>query len=123
MPSPSQTFGHEMEALAARFLQSHGYRIVERGFRRRVGELDLIAQEGETLVFCEVKARRGGGEGSPGEAIGARKQTRMLRAVRYYLQDHPEWEDSAMRFDAVLLQKDGAYWRIELVRDAFRPGW
>lgn len=123
MPSPTQHFGEKMEQLAATFLEGRGYGIVERHFRHRTGELDLIATEGEILVFCEVKARNFLGSGLPGEAIYARKQARMLNAARFYLHLHPQWQDHPMRFDAVLLQRSGPYWRIELIQDAFRPGW
>lgn len=123
MPSSTQRFGDEMERLAATFLEGRGYRIVARRFRHRGGELDLIAEERGTLVFCEVKARNSLGGGFPGEAIHATKQSRMLATAHYFLLTHPHWENAPMRFDAILLQRDGEYWQIELIQDAFRPGW
>jgi putative endonuclease len=123
MPSPTQLFGAEMENLAALFLEQRGYRILARQFRTRTGELDLIAEEQGVLVFCEVKARRGLGQGLPGEAIDRRKQARMLRTAQCFLLAHPKWRAHPSRFDAVLLQRQGEYWQIELVQDAFCPGW
>ncbi|MBF0621056.1 MAG: YraN family protein [Magnetococcales bacterium] len=113
-------FGATAERVAARFLQKSGYEIVARNVRSRYGELDLVAREGDVLVFCEVKARR---SGDPGEAIDAMKQHKLIRLAEMWLQKNNAMADMACRFDAVLMQRKGVLWNIELVRDAFRPGW
>ena len=73
--------GKEMEDLAAEYLSSRAVRILERNFRSREAEIDIIAQEGETLLFIEVKARKAGEKSGSGlEAVGAAKQKRICRA-------------------------------------------
>ena len=76
--------GTEEEALAAEFLEGRGYRIVERNFRCRLGEIDLIARDGSVLVFIEVKYRKTGAYGDPAEAVDYRKQKKISRVAEYY---------------------------------------
>lgn len=107
--------GRRAEALAERALLSAGLRIIARNFRCRHGEIDLIAQEGETLVFCEVRLRSARGYGGAAESIDAAKQARIIAAARYYLSARRE---TACRFDVLLLQNlDSA--RMRWIRDAF----
>ncbi len=77
--------GAEGEKIAADFLSKQGYRILERNFRTALGEIDLIAQDGKTLVFVEVKARSGSRFGAPQLAVDLRKQTKMNRIALLYL--------------------------------------
>lgn len=121
-------FGSRAERVAARHLRRLGYRILERNVRSRDGELDLVANHGETLVFCEVRSRRtvageAPGAGGPGDSIDARKQRQLLRLASGYLQRHPELSGMRCRFDAILVWRTGSEWRVEVVADAFRPGW
>ena len=109
--------------MAERYLHGQGYRILERNVRSLQGEMDLVALHGETLVFCEVKSRRGGRDLHPGESIHARKQARLVRLATRYLQRNPAYADSHCRFDAVLVWKTGPLWQVEVIADAFRPGW
>jgi len=64
-----QKFGNESELAAAEFLESQGYTIIEKNYRNAIGEIDLIAKDGETLVFAEVKARSSARYGNPKEAL------------------------------------------------------
>ncbi|MGH7433691.1 MAG: YraN family protein, partial [Candidatus Methylomirabilales bacterium] len=73
--------GIEGEAVARRFLEDLGFRIVEENFSCPLGELDLIAEEGDVLVFVEVKTRRSALFGTPAEAVHARKQRQILRVA------------------------------------------
>ncbi|MEO5363629.1 MAG: YraN family protein [Magnetococcus sp. DMHC-8] len=123
MNNGRQLLGLQSEQIAEQYLLKMGYRILERNVRSARGELDLVAMHGNTLVFCEVKARQGMGGMHPGESIHARKQTRLIRLAAGYLQRHPGYAALACRFDAVLVWKTGSDWRVELVADAFRPGW
>lgn len=98
--------GREAEAAAARLLEKAGLRIVDRNFRVRGGEIDLIARDGSTLVFVEVRARSGGGFGGAAASIDAAKQQRIVLAARHYLARHGECD---CRFDCLL--QDAGNWR------------
>lgn len=112
------TRGQAGEALACRYLCDRGLRLLVRNFRCRMGELDLVMQDGPERVFVEVRSRRAGRHGTPLESITAAKRQRLLRAAAYYLQRHGG--DVACRFDVVGITHapDGVH--IEWVRDAFR---
>jgi putative endonuclease len=113
----NRLFGDRGERTAARFLRRNGLRVLMRGYRTSQGEIDLIAREGNVLVFVEVKARR---HGSPKEAVDFQKQRCLTLAAlhfqrKYNLLDHPS------RFDVV-----GIVWpddrkppQIDHVRNAF----
>jgi putative endonuclease len=110
--------GKAGEALAVRHLQREGYRIVERNYRCVFGEMDIIAREGGTFVFVEVKSRRSVQFGDPKYAVDQRKQRKMSAVALCYLKekrllDHPA------RFDVVtvLFSEEGP--RLELARNAF----
>ncbi len=118
-----KVLGTQAEKVAEQYLQGIGYRILERNVRSVRGELDLVAMHGETLVFCEVKSRQGTEGLHPGESIHVRKQSRLIRLAAGYLQRHPGYADLPCRFDAVLIWKTGPSWRVEVIADAFRPGW
>lgn len=108
--------GAEAERLAQRFLEQQGLRLVERNYRCRFGEIDLVMREGETLVFVEVRLRSHSGFGGAAASITQAKRTRLLRAARHYLAALPRAPQC--RFDAVLLGAAGAA-SIEWLRDAF----
>jgi putative endonuclease len=115
--------GNHGEQKACDYLQQRGYLIVERNVRSRFGEIDVIAMDGETLVFCEVRSRGGQALEQAAQSIGVVKQQRLHRLAQAYLQKRPEYSDHECRFDAVLVQKAGDTWSINLITDAFRPGW
>ena len=104
----SNNLGLQGEALAARYLQRLGYRIVERRMRNQFGELDLVAIDGRTVVFVEVKTRRGDRHGIPEEAVDTRKQIQIRRVALAYCKRHDLMEQS-IRFDvvSVLFSCDG----------------
>lgn len=110
--------GRAGERLAARYLRRSGYRIVARNFRAAGAEIDLIAAEGETIVFVEVKTRLGSRAGRPEEAVDGLKQERIRRAAEIYLSRHRA-HDRPIRFDVVAISGAGADRRLELFRDAF----
>ncbi|MEO5339928.1 MAG: YraN family protein [Magnetococcus sp. MYC-9] len=123
MTDVRKLLGTQAERVAEQYLQKQGYRILERNLRTLRGELDLVALHGESLVFCEVKSRQGEGELDPGLSLHRRKQARLVRLAAAYLQRHPAHAERLCRFDAVLVWKNGPSWRVELIADAFRPGW
>lgn len=106
------------EDLARQALQRRGYRILERNWRCRVGEVDLVAQDGDTLVFVEIKTRRGAGLGAAKEAVHARKQRQLSKVALAYLKLNGGCGRSA-RFDVVAVNVTGSGAEIELVKNAF----
>ncbi len=95
--------GARAEALAAAYVARHGLEILERNFRTRFGEIDLIARDGRTLVFVEVRLRRSQRFGGALESITAAKRARMVAAARGYLA--MTGEEPACRFDAILMRR------------------
>ena len=110
--------GRAGERLAARWLRRSGYRILARNFRAAGAEIDLVASEGNTIVFVEVKARRDRRMGAPEEAVDDRKQKRIRRAAEVYL-DRYRAHGRPVRFDVVAISGDWPGRRVELFRDAF----
>lgn len=95
------------EDIAQRYLITHGYTILERNFHTRYTELDIVALENKTLVFIEVKTRRGSLFGTPEEAITPYKLRTLIRSAQYYKLLHPELPD-ALRIDVVAVRyKEG----------------
>lgn len=97
---PSRSLGARGEAAAARFLKRRGYKIVVRGDRSKWGEVDLIAVDGRTVVFIEVKTRTSQDQGHPVEAVDGDKQRRLTRLAVTFLKRHGLLENAA-RFDVV----------------------
>ena len=97
---PPKTLGQRGEAAAARYLRRLGYKIIARGERTGPGELDLVAVDGKTIVFVEVKTRRSAEQGHPVEAVDARKQRRLTRLAVTFLKRH-RLLDYPARFDVV----------------------
>ena len=98
-----QGLGRTGERLAAEALMSKGYCILERNFRCRHGEIDLVAEEGHDLIFVEVKARRGVSFGLPEDALTLRKQRKLIEVASYYLDLHA-YADRSWRIDVVAVQ-------------------
>ena len=89
------------ERLAAEHLAQRGYRIVERNFRCRMGEIDLIARRGNDLVFTEVKLRKDASHGEAREFVTSSKQRKLLLTAEYYLAARPWAQDLQARFDVI----------------------
>jgi putative endonuclease len=118
MPDERQLLGAEGERVAEKFLRRRRYSILERNYRRRAGEVDLIALDGHTVVFVEVKTRTQPGFGSPLEAVDPRKQRQIQRAAQYYLSEN-RLHDREARFDVVGVWWENGDVRCELVKNAF----
>ena len=125
-PNPRATLGRLGEELAARHLQRDGARILARRVRTSAGELDLVALEGNSLVFVEVKSRlgdaRAGASLDPLEGIGAHKRARLRRAGAAWLSEQRARPYArTIRFDAigVTLDQTGRVLALEHLRDAF----
>lgn len=111
-----KTLGARGEELAACFLQKSGFIILERNWRCAHGEIDIIARDGEELVFIEVKTRRSSRFGTPAEAVHARKQKKLRSLARHYLYEKRITAPS-YRFDVAAV--DGKTNQVTLVKDAF----
>lgn len=107
--------GVRAEDLCAELLRGAGLRVLARNWRCRHGEIDLVAEEGRTLVFAEVRYRRDARFGGAAESITAAKQARLIAAARLYLMRRP---DADCRFDVLLLDALDAG-RIRWIRNAF----
>ena len=107
------------ERVAAAHLEAKGYRIRERNFRVADGEIDIIAERGGTLVFLEVRTRRGGSRGTAAESITARKAAHLLAAAQAYAQANPDCP-AEQRIDviAVVLAADGRVVSVEQIEGA-----
>jgi putative endonuclease len=114
----AKTLGQAWEARAARFLTARGIRIIARGYRCRLGELDLIGVDGTALVVVEVRAR--GRAGAAIETIGFHKQRRIVNATRHFLMRHPKWHARHIRFDVIAIDRiDSGEPEIRWVKNAF----
>ena len=113
-----QALGKHGEDLACRELERRGYAIVARRYRRRGGEIDIIARDGETTVFVEVKAREDHRFGGGADAITAFKRRRIVQIARDYLARHPHGA-CRCRFDVVSIQFDTGRPVVELFQNAF----
>jgi putative endonuclease len=102
LPAPLGISGEE---LAADHLRSLGYSIVGRDVRTPIGQLDVVARDGPTLVFVEVKTRAGTGFGLPEEAVDGRKARKLRQLALSYLKRHPH--SGPLRFDVVGIVMDG----------------
>ena len=107
--------GTAYEEQAAAWLTDRGFRILERNYRCRQGEIDLIGRDGPYLVFIEVKYRSSKSAGEPAEAVDWRKQRRISKAALYYCYEHRVPETQACRFDVVAIL--GSH--VEHIKNAF----
>ncbi|QGY39929.1 YraN family protein [Pseudodesulfovibrio cashew] len=115
---PSRRRGEQGEEAAARFLKTRGFRVLERNWRYRQWELDLICRDRDTLVFVEVKTRAATTMGSPADGLGRRKRERLVKAASRYLSTKNLW-DMPCRFDFVaVVDREGSL-EVEHVENAF----
>ena len=119
---PEKSLGDRGEDAAAKFLKRQGFHILARGLDSPLGELDIVAVDGRTVVFVEVKTRRSDDAGRPSEAIDPRKEQRMTQAALAYLKSNRLLNYSA-RFDVVAITwpDDTRKPTIEHFKNAFSP--
>ena len=111
--------GKEGEEAAVKFLQSRGYRILTRNFKNKLGEIDIVAKEAETICFIEVKTRTSDVFGSPFDAISKLKQHKLSKVAVSYLKTNNLMNNDA-RFDIVSITKDSqGNDNIEVLKNAF----
>ncbi|MES2503524.1 MAG: YraN family protein [Myxococcota bacterium] len=111
--------GHAAEESACQLLLSKGYRILDRNFRCKMGEIDIIAQDGPVLCFVEVRSREHAKHSDPKASIRADKQTKLIRASTFYLQKKYYRNIPICRFDVIGVIGYGPDQRMSLIKNAF----
>jgi putative endonuclease len=120
MSSSNQETGVIGENISERYLLKEGYEILERNFRCRLGEIDIIARRGSYICFVEVKTRHGNFFGNPCEAVNHIKQKRIWRIAEFYIQKNKLF-DFSFRFDVIEVVLDrGRSYTLRFIRDAFQ---
>ena len=107
--------GSQYEEKAAEYMKQHGHQILERNYRCRQGEIDIIAQDGSYLVFVEVKYRGSTENGYPSEAVTERKKRNIRQVAAYYLYSRRLSEQTPVRFDVVAILGE----EIQYIKNAF----
>jgi len=118
MVNSFQIFGKNSESLAAIYLKRQGYRIIEQNYRTRMGEIDIIAKDNETIAFIEVKSRSSAAFGSPKYAITLQKRRKISKLAQQYLKSTHQSHVRA-RFDVVAIFSNSGRDTIELIKNAF----
>jgi putative endonuclease len=114
--------GKKGEEVALQFLKKRGYRIIEKNYVCKMGEMDIIAKEKDTLVFIEVKTRTSMAFGPPQLAVNLSKQRQLSKVALNFLKDK-KLEDAKARFDVVAILLGQNKEEIELIKDAFDSKW
>lgn len=117
-----QKFGKFGENLAARHLKKQGYKIICKNYRTKLGEIDIIAKEDDTIVFIEVKSRRTSTFGHPKHSITLKKQQQISKTALYYLKSTKQSNVRA-RFDVVTVNSVNKKPDVEIIKNAFELAW
>jgi putative endonuclease len=118
MTTRRQQFGRKAEAIAMSRLKQAGYKIIDQNFRTRIGEIDIIAKDGPTIVFVEVKARRTSRYGHPKQAVTPAKQRKISMVALEYLKSTGQ-NTAKARFDVVAVTAMSYDPKIEIIKNAF----
>lgn len=114
--TPQQRIGERAEQQALRHLEDAGLRLIDRNYRSRYGELDLIMADGQTVVFVEVRYRRSTRFGGPVASIDHRKRQRLIATAEHFLQTHKALRQRPARFDIVAVTEPDT---LEWIQNAF----
>lgn len=113
--------GQKAEQLAAKYLRKQGVRILDRNKRYACGELDIVASDGISHIFVEVKYRTSTEFGSASEMVSKGKQMKLVRAAKLWLQENDPSETKACRFDVIAINDSKSLDGIEWIKNAFTP--
>ncbi|MBW1758807.1 MAG: YraN family protein [Deltaproteobacteria bacterium] len=113
-----QQFGRKSESIAADRLKKQGYSILELNYRTKLGEIDIIAKDKDTIVFVEVKARKSNSFGNPKFAVTYKKQKKISMVALYYLKSTKQ-SNSKARFDVVSIIAGKGSLGLEIIKNAF----
>jgi putative endonuclease len=111
--------GRRWESAAESFLRREGLKTLERNYRCRLGEIDLVMRDGASLVFVEVRFRHRAGHGSGAESVTRAKQRRLARAAASFLGRHPRWSARPCRFDVVSIGLIDGSPKTDWIKNAF----
>lgn len=116
-----KSLGNDYEDRAVALIEDRGLRLLERNFRGKTGEIDIVALDGDQLVFVEVRARSNRFYDSAVGSVNLRKQQRLVRTAQLYLQRRPQWANLPCRFDVVAFDppQSGTNHRVRWIRGAF----
>jgi len=110
------------EAAAARYLETCGFKIIETDFRTKQAQIDIIAQDQQTICFIEVKTRRSLRKGLPRESVTLKKQKKIVQGALFYIKNR-KLGDSGIRFDVVeVFSTNNSGFEFNLIKNAFQPG-
>lgn len=117
------SIGNLGEEAAVKAIKKQGYKVIERNYRTKMGEIDIIARDGEYTCFIEVRLRKNNDFGSPADTIDINKQRKIIRTAQYYAVTKKIY-DTPMRFDAVLINADAKGGKLtniktEIIKNAF----
>ena len=118
MPGKNLEFGKAAERDAVEFLKTKGYKILEANYKTKLGEIDIIAKDKDTICFVEVKGRHSRDFGEPAEAVSFKKQRQISKAAVYYLKLN-NLLDSSARFDVLSILYENNKGELSLIKNAF----
>ncbi|KEA65400.1 putative endonuclease distantly related to archaeal Holliday junction resolvase [Marinobacterium lacunae] len=113
--------GKDAEKAAERFLNQQGLRTILRNAYCRMGEIDIVMQDQDTIVFVEVRKRKNSRYGGAAQSVDYRKQRKLIQAARYLMIRHPQWDNQPCRFDVIAFDDEPGGKPPAWFRDAFRP--
>lgn len=114
-----RAIGSHIETLAEHYLSQHGFTILHKNFRCKLGEIDLIGRDPKTLIFVEVRYRKNNHYGSPAETITPIKQRKLIRTAQFFLKKYPALEKLPCRFDVISVTLINNKPSIEWIPHAF----
>lgn len=113
----SRSIGNEAESWALKALMARGDKLIAQNFQCRTGEIDIISHHLNALVFTEVKARKNFSYGHPSEFVDQKKQIKLIKTAKRFLQQNPIWHTYPMRFDVVCINLSTR--QIDIIENAF----
>lgn len=123
-PRGSDSTGTRGEDEAVKFLKKNGYKVTDRNYSIKAGEVDIIATDGEALVFIEVKTRSSTSHGRASEFVDDKKQRRIIKTAHsYIMKNYSTEEEPEVRFDIVEVYLNDGSFNCELIKDAFQASW
>ncbi len=118
--SPTQRKGNKAEELALYYLRKQGLKLLERQFKSKMGEVDLIMRKAKELIFVEVRSLQSTTYNEPYESITPQKKQRIIKTTAFYLDTRPWTEPFSVRFDVISISGDQPNPKITWIQDAFR---
>ncbi len=118
----SSISGADAEQAAAHHLQQQGLTLIDRNYRFKGGEIDLILLQRQLLIFVEVRLRNNRHYGSGADSVTRSKQQRIANTARHYLQNHPRYQEHEIRFDVVAATATEGRYHFDWIQEAFWPG-